>query len=199
MKYTRVRKDTTMKKALNRGQNTEQDIGVKPNILTRNKAHIFGIFAFILLMMGIIQIDVLVASNYKTGKQLKAWPIKEGQEFDIEYTHSVQLTPVIERYTVDEGNHILLKESYFHSYGAGLPATTPYEFEITEDGFRIYDMNQVMDNLIYRTGAVKANHRIHIGQKTYFFLDFSEPREGIRFTAEKISLLSYLWRGYNND
>jgi len=137
---------------------------------------------------------VLLASNYKTGEYLKSWPIKQGEEFDVEYTHSVQLTPVIEVYAINEIDNIVLKESYFYSYGAGLPATTPYEFEITEKGFRIYNINQIMNNLVYRTGAVKANHKINIRNKTELFLDFSEPREGIKFTVQKISLLSYLMK-----
>lgn len=142
--------------------------------------------------MFLTPIRVLLASDYKTGEYLKSWPIGKGEKFDIEYTHSVQLTPVIEIYTVDEEDNILLEESYFYSYGAGLPSTTPYDFEITQGGFRIYNINEIMEDLVYRTGAVRAQHRINIGEKTYPFLDFSTPRTGVRFTVKKLSLLSYL-------
>jgi len=181
-----------MKKVLSSKKSMDRGIGGVSNTLFRYKKILSIILLFILLSIFLMPIRVLLASNYKSGEYLKSWPIKKGEEFDIEYTHSVQLTPVIEIYFIDEIDNIVLKESYFHSYGAGLPSTTPYEFEITERGFRIYDINQIMENLIYRTGAVRANHKINMRNKTYLFLDFSAPREGVKFTIEKISLLSYL-------
>ncbi len=48
-----------------------------------------------------------------------------------------------------------------------------------------------MDNLIYRTGAVRANHRLILKDKEYDFLNFSKPREGVRFEIRKLSRLKY--------
>jgi len=181
-----------MKKVLSSKKLMDRGIGVISNTLFHYKKIIAIILLFISLGMFLMPIRVLLASNYQTGEYLKIWPVKKGQEFDIEYTHSVQLTPVIEIYFVDRIDNIVLKESYFHSYGAGLPSTTPYEFEITEKGFRIYEINLIMEDLVYRTGAVRANHKINIGNEAYLFLDFSKPREGVKFTVENISLLSYI-------
>ena len=194
MKFIQVRKSIIMKRVLSSKKSMDKGIEANFNTLSHCKK-LIAIILFILLIILLIPVKVLLASNYKTGEHLKSWPIKTGEEFDIEYTHSVQLTPVIEIYTVDNKENIILKEGYFFSYGAGLPATTPYDFEITEDGFRVYNINQIMDNLIYRTGAVKANHKLTIRGKTYLFLNFSAPREGVKFTVENISLLSYLLEG----
>lgn len=181
-----------MKKVLSSRKPRGIGIGDISNTLIYYKIQLVIILLFILLGILLIPFRVLLASDYRTGEYLMSWPIKKGEEFYIEYTHSVQLTPVIEVYFVDESNNIILKESYFSSYGAGLPSTTPYKFEITTRGFRIYDINQLMQDLVYRTGAERANHKINIRNKVYPFLDFSAPREGVKFTVEKFSLLSYL-------
>jgi hypothetical protein len=145
----------------------------------------------IIFLLGSIPIQVLVASDFKTDEYLKSWRISHGEEFSVIYTHSVQLTPVSEIYLINK-DEIILKETYFHSYGAGLPSTTKYKFEITEDGFRIYDINEIMNNLIYRTGAVRANHKLLLGGKEYKFLDFSKPREGVRLESRNISTFKYI-------
>lgn len=156
------------------------------------------ILGFILIIiLALLPIKVLVASDYKTDTYIKSWRIKDKEEFTIKYTHSVQLTEVTETYRVERKDIVLL-ESYFHSLGAGLPATTPYKFEITKEGFRIYDINEKIDYLVYRTGAQRANHKLYINNKIYNFLDFSQPRTGLKLTTEKLTLLSYVLKeGFN--
>ncbi|NMB27787.1 MAG: DUF1850 domain-containing protein [Tissierellia bacterium] len=154
------------------------------------------IIIFITILL--FPVYILKASHYRDGEYLKSWLVKRGDSFSIKYTHSVQLTPVIEAYYIDEEGEIILDESYFYSYGAGLPSDTPYKFETTKNGFRIYDIDELMDNLIYRTGAVRANHKINIKGKTYPFLDFSEPRTGIKFEVEQSFLLQHILKeAYN--
>lgn len=143
-------------------------------------------------MILLFPVSILKASDHRNEKYLKGWMINRGDRFSIEYTHSIQLTPVIETYYIDEDFQIVLEESYFHSYGAGLPSDTPYSFEITKKGFRIYKIDEIMDNLVYRTGAIKANHKIDIKGKTFLFLDFSEPRTGVKFGVQKLPLILYI-------
>lgn len=148
------------------------------------------IFIILLSISCVIPINVLMSHDYKTGQYIKSWKIKDGDQFTVEYTHSVQLTKVTETYLIDHEDIILL-ESYFHSLGAGLPATTPYDFELTKEGFRIFNIDEKMDYLVYRTGAQRANHRLYINNKIYDFLDFSQPRTGLKLTTGKLNLLSY--------
>ncbi len=167
-------------------------IGGFSNTFLRYKRSFLLIVLIFSVTIFLLPIRVLLASDHKSGQYLKSWSITNGSKFDIEYTHSVQLTPVIEIYSVGKEDKFLLEESYFYSYGAGLPSTTPYDFEITQEGFRIYNINETMDNIIYRTGAVRAQHKIKIGKKIYSFLDFSNPGTGVKFTVQRISLLQYL-------
>ena len=161
------------------------DKGIEFRFNTLSMKKIFSIGIILIIILSFIPIRVLLASDYKTGDYIKSWKIKDGDIFLVEHTHSVQLTTVSEKYLID-GQDIILTESWFQSFGAGLPATTPYEFELTEDGFRIYDINEKMEYLVYRAGAVKANHRLIYNNKQYDFLDFTEPRTGVRFSTNKM-------------
>ncbi|MGO1468855.1 MAG: DUF1850 domain-containing protein [Tissierella sp.] len=149
------------------------------------------IILLIFLMVALFPLKVLVAKDFRTEKYLELWRVKEEEEFTIKYTHSVEKSPVTEKYKVYE-DEIILLETTFKSYGAGLPATTEYDFELIDDGFRIYNINKKYRDVIYRTGAEIANHEIIIGDKTYEFLDFSKKRAGVRFSTERISLLNYI-------
>ena len=157
-----------------------------------------GAFLVIILLLVLFMIisyplDLLVVSDYKSGKILKEWILKE-DSFKISYTHSVELTEVEEHYEID-GEYIVLNETIFRSYGAGLPATTKYDFEKTKDGFRIYNIDEKFKELIYRTGAVRADHRVILNNKEYKFSDFSTPMQAIKFSSRKISFIRYLTRG----
>ena len=179
-----------MSKELNKisliGKGIEGNFSTFPNYL---KSLIIGFIC--ILLISLFPVRVLMASDYKTEEYIKSWRVKNGESFTIEYTHSVLLTTVTEEYLIEDEN-IILVESYFHSLGAGLPATTPYKFEIRDDKFRIYDINENMDYLVYRTGAERANHKLKLEDRVYNFLDFSRPRTGIRLRIDKVSLLSYL-------
>lgn len=182
-----------MSKALSKNYKKIRGTGRNSGAST-NFIKILAIILLFLLLTG-VPITTLEASNYKTNKHLKSWYIKKGYVFEVEYTHSVQLIPVSEVYFIDDNYNIVLEETYFYSYGAGLPATTPYDFEITENnGFRIYNIEEIMTNLVYRTGAVRANHHIKIKDKSYSFLTFSKAAEGVKFTVKRSSLLKHLLR-----
>lgn len=151
------------------------------------------VFLLIVLIISVFPLRVLVAKDFKNQEYLNLWKMKDDEDFTIKYTHSVEKSPVTEKYKIGKDKIILL-ETTFKSYGAGLPATTEYKFEFIEDGFRIYDIDKTYKNVIYRTGAEIANHEIIIKDKIYEFLDFSEGRTGVEFSLEKIKALNYIIR-----
>ena len=145
----------------------------------------------LLFVLSFFQYQYLYVSDMRTKDYLKAWRLKDGDTFTVKYTHSVQLTPVWEVYEIRDGG-IFLTETVFQSFGAGLPSTSPYDFEITDQGFRLYNIDMKITDLIYRVGAVRANHSLIINGKEYPFLDFAEPGEGIKFETNKLSYLEYI-------
>lgn len=171
------------KRESNRLKIIDKGIEFKFNTLSIKRLFLFGII--IVVLLSFIPIKVLLASDYKTNEYIKSWRIDEEDSFYVEHIHSVELSTVSEMYLIN-GQDIILMESIFHSFGAGLPATTPYKFELLEDGFRIYDINRKMEYLVYRAGAVRANHKILINGKKYDFLDFTSPTTGVKFSVDKI-------------
>lgn len=162
-----------------------------------NYIKIFLGLCLLLIIISFIPVRVLLAEDYKTADYIKSWRVRDGEDFQILYTHSVELTPVTEKYRV-KGEKIVLTDAFFHSLGAGLPATTPYEFRLKDDGFEIYDINKEFEDFTYRTGAVRANHKLIFEDREYDFLDFSQPRTGVKFQIEKMSILSFILKeGFN--
>lgn len=145
----------------------------------------------LLFILSFFQYQFLYVTDMRTKDYLKAWRLEDGDTFTVKYTHSVQLTPVWEIYEIRDGG-IFLTETIFQSFGAGLPSTSPYDFEITDQGFRLYNIDMKITDLIYRVGAVRANHSLIIDGNEYPFLDFAEPGEGIKFETNKLSYLEYI-------
>lgn len=187
----RVHKDIMMSRELTKNEFYAKGIE-KVNTLSRLKRVLFISFIIIFIFL-VLPIKVLKATNFESGNYLKSWIISGQNKFSVIYTHSVELTPVIETYSVDK-KQIILEETIFKSYGAGLPSSTPYRFEIISDGFRIYDINLVIEDLVYRTGAVRANHILKIGNDEYPFSRFSKSGEGVKFKIDRVILIDYIIR-----
>lgn len=118
------------------------------------------------------------------------------KSFSVIYTHSVERTEVVENYRLDQGK-LILTDTWFSSYGAGLPATTEYDFEITEDGFHIYNINKIFEEVIYRSGKKLANHRLLIGDLEYKLEDFNSPGQVIIFSVIKLPRWKIYLGGYS--
>ena len=191
MNYIQVLQGIMKKWELNKSKDIDKGIESNFNTLSMKKIFIIGVI--LLIVLSLIPVKVLLAKDFKTGEYIKSWKIKDKDTFLVEHTHSVQLTTVSEKYLIDKED-IILMESIFHSFGAGLPATTPYNFELTDGGFRIYDINQKMEALVYRAGAERANHRLIYNGLQYNFLDFTEPRTGVRFTIGRIPNILFIIR-----
>ena len=193
MTYIQVLNVITMRWVLSkkeRGREGIDFINTFPNLFK-----FILLISLIILLTNFIPVKVLLAKDFRTNEYLDAWPITDGDSFTVLYTHSVQLCPVSETYIIREEN-IILTETYFESFGAGLPSSTPYKFETTSTGFRIYEINELMNKLVYRTGAVRANHVLEVNNKEYKFLEFSKPRTGVEFQIKNLSALSYLARRF---
>lgn len=149
---------------------------------------------FIFLVLSFIKIDAIIVKSYFDKDIRRIEHLKYGEMFGIVYTHSVQRTETSEWYEARDGILVLMEERY-HSQGAGLPVNLIYKFKYDEDGgFVLYDMEEPFENVIYRTGAVRANHKFVIGNKEIPFTDFSKPKEALEFSTENISLLQYALR-----
>ncbi|NMW85752.1 DUF1850 domain-containing protein [Peptoniphilus sp. AGMB00490] len=153
---------------------------------------LFIILVFFILSF--IKIDAIFIKSYFNGNIKKIEYLKDKDRFGIVYTHSVEKSQTSEWYEARDGKLILMEQRY-RDQGAGLPVNLIYKFKYAEDGsFCLYDMNVPFDTVVYRTGAVIANHKFVINGKATPFLEFSEPREALEFSTKHISLLQYALR-----
>lgn len=90
----------------------------------------------------------------------------EGLTLMIEFTHSVQKTPVIEELTFDAGEFVLRRTRY-KSFGVGLPFdAADGNFRREGDWFIMDDMNRHIKNLELRTGK-GTRLKITLGGREY--------------------------------
>lgn len=160
-----------------------------------NKKRI-AIIGIVILLIGLftIRIKVLTLEDYETGLVLKSFKLKD-DTFTVLFTHSVMLSEVYEEYRVENGE-IYLNKTKYKDYGAGLPTDQDYTFYIDEDEkmLIIDGIHRKMEDLVYRAGSKRANHRILIGGKEYELLDYTEEKRGILFKVEKINAVNLFMR-----
>jgi hypothetical protein len=78
--------------------------------------------------------------------------ISSGKEaFSLRFIHSVERTPVLEKYQVDSQNNLLLFATEYESFGVGLPFLASEGHFIAKDGHFILEMNRVFPSINFRT------------------------------------------------
>ncbi|WP_135830013.1 DUF1850 domain-containing protein [Halorussus halobius] len=114
----------------------------------------------------------MVVADAETGERLLAVPVTEGTTVALNYTHSVEKTPVLDVYAVD-GTELEMVRMEFRSYGAGLPARA--DVTITENGTFVFDPEGSYERLHVTPGRV-AGHELVVGDRTYDLVDLSDAR-----------------------
>ena len=76
--------------------------------------------SIILMLSQLIHIPVLIVSEQQ-GEEVLIIPLFHGRDFDYQYLHSVQKTPVQEHFTATPDNQLLLTSTTYESFGVGLP------------------------------------------------------------------------------
>lgn len=160
----------------------------------------FFLFMILILILGVffIPIHKLYLIEKDSGEILKSFSIKNGEEFTICFIHSVERTPWHEIYYIKNDNEIYLKETIFYSFGAGLPSTTRHDFSFENEAMKITNYHTKMENLVYKIGAVIADHTIIIKGRKLHLNTIAEASTSILLQADKIPLYKYLVREVTN-
>lgn len=83
-------------------------------------------------------------------------PVQVGDQFSIQFIHSVNKTPVIDFYEIRE-DHIYVVSTLYYSFGAGVQTEVieGQTLTYTEDGgMLVSGFNQAIPNLAYVVGKV---------------------------------------------
>ena len=114
-----------------------------------------------------------------------------GGRFTIHFLHSWARTPVDEIFQIDAGNNIVLKETIYEDFGAGLPYEPepgrPLSSMVVANGkIHIRDIDRIVPDLQLRTGRFVAAHALVYGDKRIPFSDIVAPGSVVAFKARNI-------------
>ncbi len=112
--------------------------------------------------------QLLLLRDADTGRIYLMKPCPVGCEFTVEFTHSVNLSPVIDYFRAEDGV-IRATKARFYAFGAGMPTElNPGEsFAFTEDGaMEITGITRTYDQLSYIVGTV-FDYYLSLGGETY--------------------------------
>ena len=91
-----------------------------------------------------------------TGHTFACYRLAEGDEFAVEFVHSINRTPYADLYTLRGGQIYMTGLRYF-SFGAGVPEDLDpaWTLTLTEDGgMLVTGMDTVLSRIVYRVGTI---------------------------------------------
>lgn len=114
----------------------------------------------------------LTVEDAETGDRLLTVPVTEGTTVALNYTHSVEKTPVLDVYEVN-GTELEMVRMEFRSFGAGLPARA--DVNVTENGTFVFDPEGSYDRLSVSPGRI-AGHELIVDDRRYDLVELSDGR-----------------------
>lgn len=159
----------------------------------KNKIIVFSSLSFILLIIGACFLPLDSAVVFYKGnsdKLLGYAPLQKNQTFQIQFTHSIHLSPVVETYEAAENEEIRQIEISYEEFAIGMPSQAEgNEKFIKKNGkYYIKNMNRIFPSIHLRIGKVIANHTFRTGQKSVPFSSFAEPGSVVTINIEKLSI-----------
>lgn len=121
----------------------------------------------------------LVVADAETDEPLLEVPTREGDEFTLAYTHSVEKTDVEDVYEIDD-SALRMDRMVFSSYGAGLPSEA--EVNRTEEGF-VVTVDQSFERIYVSPGSI-AGHTLHVDDECYALDDLSDGATVVLFVED---------------
>ncbi|QDI91734.1 DUF1850 domain-containing protein [Salicibibacter halophilus] len=104
------------------------------------KKVLLGLLAFAIFIVIFLyyfpQQTYLTFSSQRSDEVFLQEPVETGDEVEVSWIHSIEQTPWIETFQINEEAQLVLSETRFKSYGAGTPEDTDGTLTV-EDGFMI--------------------------------------------------------------
>ena len=108
----------------------------------------------------------LIIYNNNLGNIIKEFPIDGSNDshFSIEFTHSVNMSPVIDYYKFNDNNEIYVYKTIYYNYGAGVESELENNeiLKYGDDGSMIIEnIDKKIDPLLYYLSNV-YDHKLRI-------------------------------------
>jgi hypothetical protein len=139
--------------------------------------HAFIITTVLLLtafMLPVFVLEVRVDGSENLVYQQRA---EAGDLFDVQWTHSVTLQPVIETYRLEAPGRIPMIKMTFDEFGPNLPARPEFnQYWVIEHGkYNVLGYELVFDRVPVTIGAVTADHTLVYNGKSTSLRDIYRP------------------------
>lgn len=124
--------------------------------------------------------------NDKNDFLLDIYEFDNEKEFSIEFIHSVNKSPVIDYYTIDDNNNIIITKTTYFGFGAGVQTelNDNEQIEYGKNGeMTVTNINKVISPLIYIVGTV-SHHTININNKNIILDEKYGKNTHIRFEVK---------------
>ena len=136
--------------------------------------------------------------DVKNNELIAFMAIDREQFFSIQYTHSIHLSLVEERYELTDNLEIRQIQLMYEDFGIGMPSDAQdNEVFVQEEGkYYIKNMNRVFPEIVLRVGKVAANHKVVLGNTAVPMASFSEPGSVLKIKPSKLNTWEQ-WKGVN--
>lgn len=155
---------------------------------------LFFVVVFVLVVVLAMPVLNLTARN-EVGELCYQMLVRPGNQFTIRFTHSVAKRPVDETFEITPKGQIMLTETTYDSFGAGLPFE-PYQdqhFAREPGRFKMRGYHYIIPTLVVRVGRF-ADHRFIAGEKNVPLSAWTQPGRPVVFTVERTRIYQYLYQ-----
>jgi hypothetical protein len=137
---------------------------------------IIGLLIFGVVILLFMPTPWLVIEDFKEEEKLLALPLMWQESFEICYTHSVDRKPVCEVFEVKWGKGIMLHETYFQMFGAGMGHWEGHGHIVGEgEWIRIKEIDKAIGSFLLRIGTRGVDHILSVRGKK---INLTERAEG---------------------
>lgn len=154
---------------------------------------IFLVLAFLIVLLFPVVPCLEVRS--RTGRLLFSRPVHLHERVTLNYIHSVARRPVDEIWEVSPREMLVLRETVYDSFGAGLPteAAPGEKMELKDGRLRISGMNRELPVVGLAVGRI-AQHTLVFKNGTVRLADVSPPGSLVEIRVLRRPFAAAIWR-----
>jgi len=131
-------------------------------------------------------LPALLILDYSSREVILREPLAYGGSFAIRYIHSVNRSPVFEVFRVEKGEGLILEETGFRMFGAGMGHWEGHGTVIREgDWTKIKDINRPLGSFILRVGSREVAHTVVVDDKEWNLSQIAAGRRVIIMISEE--------------
>ncbi|MBN1104129.1 MAG: DUF1850 domain-containing protein [Deltaproteobacteria bacterium] len=149
---------------------------------------LFTAFLFLIVATTVRSGDrpTLLVLDHKSKEIILKEPFAYGHSFTIRYIHSVDRSPVFEVFTAEKGEGLVLKETYFRMFGAGMGHWEGHGKIVQEDGWiKIQAINRSLETFILRVGSPEVAHTILMDEREWNLSQIAPGRRVVIMISEE--------------